>query len=174
MPNERDEVELRGFDSYEDDVLLNKSHQPKANKTEELLEGFLQKFIDIMIQNQKIVEGLVRSNDALREDLAVMIGKMERLYDKFDEFVTIIKEAAKEDTEENIAKEVVKESIIPLKETLEKISDDLRQSNETIADLLTSIDKRLKRLSSSSSSSVEVGNIKDKMMEILNKNAQTQ
>jgi len=173
MPRINDEVEISDDYDYSerDDVLLNKT---KRSSNEEefvlMMEKFLQKFIDLMLQNQKIVEGLIRSNDALREDIAVMIGKMERLYDKFDEFVTLVKEAAREDTEENIAKEVVKESIMPLREVLEKMSQDLKESNDNIADLLVSIDKRLKRLSvPQQSSNIDVGNLKDKMMEILNK-----
>ncbi|GEM_PF-4278929 len=172
MPKIEEEVEISDDYGYPDEregVLLNKSKRISDEKEAILMmEKFLQKFIDLMLQNQKTVEGLIRSNDALREDIAVMIGKMERLYDKFDEFVTLVKEAAREDTEENIAKEIVKETILPLKEALEKMSEEMKETNENIADLLVSIDKRLKRLTlPQQSTNVEVGNLKEKMMEIL-------
>ncbi len=177
MPRNYDEVEISDNFDYPDreDVLLNKTHHySKEEKTFEVMEKFFQRFMDLMIQNQKIVDGLVRSNDALREDIAVMIGKMERLYDKFDEFVSLVKEAAREDAETVIAKDIVEHSVKPLQEALEKMSNSIKESNETIADLLISIDKRLKRISSGGNQTPEVSTagLKDKMMEILNKQSQ--
>lgn len=165
MVKSKDEVELTYYNDDEDDMLVSRKRELDRKSEESInLERTLSQFVDIILQNQKIVENVVKANESLREDISVMVGKMDRLFDKFDEFVTIVKEAAKEDEGEEVAKEVVKTSVEPLLDKFEEFNKNMQESNQMLLDVLMSIEKKIKRLGTSNSSS---GDLKERMMQLL-------
>lgn len=167
-----DEVELQ-YEEDEDNILINKRKGQIGSRYERLkleeereLKLLLQKFMEITIENQKILSNMVRSNESLREDLAVLIGKVDRLFDKFEDFVEVVKAAAEEDSEEHLAHQIVKNTFDPFVQKFEEFSKNLQESNQMMLEVLTSIDKRIKRLQHGSSWNTQES-LKDRMMQLL-------
>ena len=166
-----DEVELR-YDEDEDNILINKKRaklrEEREIKEKELseLQEVMRRFMDITLENQKIITNVVRSNESLREDLAVLIGKVDRLFDKFEDFVEVIKAAAEEDSEEHLAHNIVKTTLEPFLQKFEEFSKGLQESNQMMLEVLTSIDKRMKRLQSSTTGNT-AESLKERMMQLL-------
>ncbi|NPA38318.1 MAG: hypothetical protein GXN99_00820 [Candidatus Nanohaloarchaeota archaeon] len=167
-----DEVEIKYDDEDDENILINKKKEEikemmrREHEIKEL-EKIMEKFMDITLENQKIITNVVRSNESLREDLAVLIGKVDRLFDKFEDFVNVVKEAAEEDNEEHLAQQIVKKSIEPIANTISELSKSIQESNQMILEVLTSIDKRLKRLQAGTASPAHEVSLKEKMMQLL-------
>lgn len=113
-------------------------------KTSTNLEKFVDKVLDMVELNQKIVEEVIRSNVSLREDIAVLVGKMDELYSRLGDFIDVIKAAGEEEGAEVVSKKIVEASITPLVSKIEESNKKLQESNAAIADALSAIERRLR------------------------------
>lgn len=127
--------------------LEKKIENLEASKTMTNMERFMDKVIDMVELNQKLVDDVVESNQGLREDLGVMIGKMDSLTDKIDEFVTMIKQAGQTEQEGAVTKEVAEKVVAPLIDKMDEMHKREIETQTNMIALLDNIEKRLKRVS---------------------------
>lgn len=127
--------------------LERKIESLETNKSLTNMERFMDKVIDMVELNQKLVDDVVESNQGLREDLGVMIGKMDALTDKIDEFVTMIKQAGQNEEAGTVTKEVAEKVVSPLVDKMEEIQKRDFETQKSMVELLDNIEKRLKRMS---------------------------
>ncbi|MCK5473998.1 MAG: hypothetical protein KAI53_01210 [Candidatus Aenigmarchaeota archaeon] len=160
----RDEIELSGEADYEFVPLTPVRRLEKrldvleTTKSTQSLERFVDKIIDMTELNQKIVDGMVKSNQSLREDVGVLIGKMDSLNNNLSEFVTLIKTAGEQDVE-SPSKDAFSNAVKPLVDKVEEITRGARDSNAAIAETLENIDKRLKRMQATDRIQKPINNI---------------
>lgn len=146
------ELELKSEDSYEIVPMTpirkmeRKIAQLETKHSGSDFERFLDKVVDMVEMNQRMVADVVQSNQALREDLGVMIGKLDILSTKISDFVEIIREAGEAEVEGTISKDVVDSVVAPLVDKMENINSKNSELNANMVTLLDNIDKRLKRL----------------------------
>jgi len=126
--------------------------QMESSKSFSNLERMMDKILDMVELNQRIVDEMVKANTSLRGDLATLIGKMDSLQSKLTNFIDIVEEAGKEDVNESEAVTALKGMVSPLVKSITDSNERMLKSNETIAENLATIDKRLKRSGTSSSS----------------------
>lgn len=117
----------------------------ETTKSMNNMERFIDKVIDMVELNQKIVEDMVKSNQALREDLGVLISKMDGLQSKIGGFVDMIENAAETDVAETAA-ESTTSVVKPLLEQIQSMNKQTQETNATLVQSLENIDRRLKRL----------------------------
>ncbi len=160
----RDEVELPREDDYEFVPLTPVRRLEKrldvleTTKSTQSLERFVDKIIDMTELNQKIVDSMVKSNQSLREDVGVLIGKMDSLNDNLNEFVALIKTAGEQDID-SPSKDAFSNAVKPLVDKVEEITKGAQDSNMAIAETLENIDKRLKRMQAADTTQKPVSNI---------------
>ncbi|MCK4551033.1 MAG: hypothetical protein KAT91_03690 [Candidatus Aenigmarchaeota archaeon] len=160
----RDEVELPHEDDYEFVPLTPVRRLEKrldvleTTKSTQNLERFVDKIIDMTELNQKIVDSMVKSNQSLREDVGVLIGKMDSLNDNLNEFVALIKTAGEQDVD-STSKDAFSNAVKPLVDKVEEITKGAQDSNTAIAETLENIDKRLKRMQAGDTTQKPLSNI---------------
>ncbi|NOR85180.1 hypothetical protein GQ473_03605 [archaeon] len=160
----KDEIELQGNDDYEVVPLTplrrleKRIEMMETTKSTQNLERFVDKILDMTEMNQKIVDEMVKSNQALREDVGVLIGKMDNLNNNMNDFVSIIKSAGEQDME-STSKTAVTEAITPLIDKMTEITKGTQEGNEALAETLENIDKRLKRMQSAPTNAKPVSSI---------------
>ena len=110
------------------------------------LERLMDKIIDMVELNQRIVDEMIKANTGLRDSVGVLVNKMDSLNDKITNFVNIVAEAGKEETEESESIVAMKGMVEPLIKNIVETNDKLIKSNEIMTTSLSTIDKRLKRL----------------------------
>lgn len=128
--------------------------QMESSKSFSNLERMMDKILDMVELNQRIVDEMVKANTSLRGDLATLIGKMDSLQSKLTSFVDIVEEAGKEDVNESEAVTALKGMVSPLVKSITDSNERMLKSNESIAENLATIDKRLKRSGTASSMGV--------------------
>lgn len=116
----------------------------EQQKTAAGLERFIDKVIDMVELNQKIVEEVVRANQGLREDVAVLVGKMDELYMRLGDFIDIIKAAGEEEGEEAMSAKIIEESVKPLVSRIEAMGKVIQEGQATMQESLTSMERRLR------------------------------
>jgi len=109
------------------------------------MEVFTDKLFDISELNQKIIDDVVRSNQSLREDLAVLIGKMENLTKKMDGFMDLMNQAMELDTTSGAGKEAMELISKPIIENMKSLVDNNRETSEMIMQSLNDISKTIRR-----------------------------
>ncbi|MEA2004202.1 MAG: hypothetical protein U9O53_04575 [archaeon] len=132
--------------------LEKRMSQMESSKSYSNLERMMDKILDMVELNQRIVDEMVKANVSLRGDLATLMGKMDSLQEKLTNFVDIVEEASKEDVNESEAVTALKGVVSPLVKSITDANERLLKSNEYIAENLATIDKRLKRSGSGVSS----------------------
>jgi len=130
----------------------------ETTKTTQNLERFVDKIIDMTELNQKIVDGMIKSNQALREDVGVLIGKMDNLSGNLNDFINLIKTAGEQDIEAT-SKEAFKDAIKPFVDQVTQIAKTTQEGNTVLAESLENINKRLKRIQTTSETAKSVSNI---------------
>ncbi|MBU4300480.1 MAG: hypothetical protein ABIF85_00875 [Nanoarchaeota archaeon] len=146
----KDEVEIKGDDDYEIVALspirrLEKRLETMENtKTTNNLEKFIDKMMDMVELNQKIIEDIVRSNQATREDIGILVGKLDSLQAKISSFVEMVQSAAESDVAQTAA-ESTTETIKPLIDRLETMSDQTKETNAQLVESLGNIEKLLRK-----------------------------
>lgn len=118
----------------------------ETTKTTQNLEHFVDKIIDMVELNQKIVDEVVKANQGLREDLAVLIGKMTDSETKLSELISLLKDASETGMEAGETQDIGK-AIAPLTEKVSQTMEKSLEVNASILDALASIDKDIKRIS---------------------------
>ena len=130
--------------------LEKRMSQIESSKSGSNLERMMDKILDMVELNQRIVDEMVKANTSLRGDLATLIGKIDGLQGKLTNFIDIVEEAGKEDVDESEAVIALRGMVNPLVKSITDTNEKLLRSNESIAENLSMIDKRLKRSSGSS------------------------
>jgi len=118
----------------------------ETTKSMSNLEKFIDKVIDMVEMNQKIVDEVVKANQGLREDISILISKIDDSQTKMSEFVDIIKEAGEQEGGETMSKEIIDNVVTPLVDKLEASSSKNAETNAQMVETLTSIEKRLKTI----------------------------
>lgn len=126
--------------------LEKKISQIESTRSLGNLERLMDKIIDMVELNQRIVDEMIKANTGLREDVGVLVNKMDSLNDKITNFVNIVSEAGKEEGAESEAMVAVKNMVEPIIKNIVETNEKLIKSNENITTNLSTIDKRLKRL----------------------------
>ena len=122
----------------------------ETSKSMDGLERFIDKALNMVELNQKIVEEVVKANQGLREDLAVLVGKMDQTNERTCELIEIIKEAGDGEEEGKSNADDLKNIMTPLIERIEDIKKSASDNNISIAEALASMDKRIKRMQTAS------------------------
>ena len=116
----------------------------ETTKTANGVEKFIDKVMDMVELNQKIVEDIVRSNQSMREDMSILIGKLDSLQGKISSFVEMVQSAAETDVAQTAA-ESTGETVKPIIEHLEAMSTQTQETNTRMLQSLENIEKFLKR-----------------------------
>jgi len=117
----------------------------ETTKTMNNMEKFIDKVIDMVELNQKIVEDMVKSNQSLREDLGVLIGKIDTLQSKIGGIVEMIESAAESDIAQTNTENTAT-AIKPIVDQMQAMSKQTQETNATLIQNLENIDRKLKRI----------------------------
>lgn len=105
------------------------------------VKEFFRELVDIIKMNQRLVDELVKANDALRIELSRLPGRIEEMTKNLSELLSYIKAAAVEETPAGA------ESFKAMVEKMDKLVEfnkKIVESNETLTSLLETIDKKLR------------------------------
>ncbi|MFH1432168.1 MAG: hypothetical protein ABIG84_03040 [archaeon] len=144
LPSEKDDYEIIPVTPLR--RIEKRLEAIETSKSINSLEKFIDKVIGMVEMNQKIVDEVVRANQGLREDISILISKIDASQTKMAEFVDIIKEAGEQETGENISKEMIETVVNPLLEKMENASNKTAETNTQMVETLSSIEKRLKTM----------------------------
>ncbi|MEA3229994.1 MAG: hypothetical protein U9P44_03690 [archaeon] len=153
----KNEYEITENDDYEVVPLApirrleKRMEMMESSKSFSNLERMMDKILDMVELNQRIVDEMVKANTSLRGDLSTLIGKIDSLQGKITSFVDIVEEAGKEDVNETEAVTALRGLVTPLVKSITETNEKLLKSNESIAEGLSTIDKRIKRSGTASS-----------------------
>ncbi len=144
--------------------LEKKIEMLEKSRSDEIFNRVLDKLIDLTEINQRIVEEMVRSNQGLREDIEILVAKMNTLEDKMNDFVDILRNIAEAELKEaeskfdpDIIAKTISESInnsissvfSEIGKKLENLVNKMNDENKNLIQVLIAMDKKLRRLSSS-------------------------
>ncbi|MCK5040466.1 MAG: hypothetical protein KAR87_05870 [Candidatus Aenigmarchaeota archaeon] len=155
MPSKKEEIRLENTeDDYERVPVYSSRRRRADNKTDahestnyaKKIESFTDRMFDITELNQKIIDDVVRSNQSLREDLAVLIGKMENLTKKMDGFVDLMNQAMEIDSGSSASKEVMDAISKPIVENMKALVSSNQETSETIVQSMNDMSKMLRRM----------------------------
>lgn len=144
LPYEKGEYEIIPISPLR--RLEKRMEQIESTRTMTNLERFVDKVIDMVGLNQKIVEEMVKANQGLREDVAVLIGKLDELYTRLGDFIDIIKSAGAEEGAEAVSKQIVEASVVPVVSKIEEMTRKSAESSAAVVEALGAIDKRLRAI----------------------------
>jgi hypothetical protein len=106
----------------------------------------MEQVIELIKSNQRIIDDVVKANTELRDDLAKIPGKIDKLLGTMNDFMEILKSASEEETREvGIGPEVMKPVTDKIGELIEQ-NKSSGEFNKTMLTALETIDKRLKRI----------------------------
>jgi DNA repair exonuclease SbcCD ATPase subunit len=110
------------------------------------VQKLMEQVIELIKSNQRIIDDVVKANAELRDELAKVPGKIDKLMGTLNDFMEILKEASEEESAgAAIGPEVMKPLADKLGEMIEQNKKQL-ESNQTMLTALETIDKRLKRI----------------------------
>ena len=125
----------------------------ETTKTTQNLERFVDKILDMVALNQKIVDEVVKANQGLREDMAVLIGKMNDNQERLSEFIGILRDASESELEGNDSKSIA-EALKPYFDKMSESTSKTLEMNSTLADTLASLDRNMRKSASSTHSGI--------------------
>ncbi len=144
IPSERDDYEIVPLTPLR--RLEKRLETIETTKSMTHLEKFIDKVLDMVEMNQKIVDEVVRANQGLREDISILISKIDDSQSKMSEFIDIIKEAGEQESGDAISKELIEGVVSPLVDRIEASSIKSAESTTQMAETLAAIEKRMKSL----------------------------
>ncbi len=142
IPNERDDYEIIPLSPLR--RLEKRMETIETTKSMSHLERFIDKIIDMVELNQKIVDEVIGANQGLREDISILISKIDDSQSKMSEFIEIIKEAGEQESGEALSKELIEGVVKPLVDQIETATNKSAESTTMMADTLAAIEKRMK------------------------------
>ncbi len=125
----------------------------ETTKTTQNLERFIDKILDMVELNQKIVDEVVKANQGLREDMAVLIGKMNVNQERLSEFIGILRDASESEFEGNDSKSMA-DAMKPYFEKMNEATSKTLEVNSSLADTLASLDRNVRKLAPNASSGI--------------------
>ncbi len=144
IPSERDDYEVVPLTPLR--RLEKRLEAIETTKSMSHLEKFIDKIIDMVEMNQRIVDEVVKANQGLREDISILISKIDDSQTKMSEFVDLIKEAGEQEGSETITKELIDHVISPMIDKIEVASNKTIDTNNQMVETLASIEKRMKTM----------------------------
>ena len=126
--------------------LEKRLEQMESSKSAGSMERVMDKIIDMVSLNQRIVDEMIKANVGLREDVSMLIGKMDTLQSKLTNFIEIIESAGQEETESSEATMAIRNMMKPMVDSITEANTKMVKSNSEIVNSLSLVDKRLKRL----------------------------
>jgi DNA repair exonuclease SbcCD ATPase subunit len=111
------------------------------------VQKLMEQVIELIKSNQRIIDDVVKANAELRDELAKIPGKIDKLFGTLNDFMDLLKTASEE--EERAGTGMGPEAVKPLVEKLTEMVNQNKQSleaDQTMLTALETIDKRLKRL----------------------------
>lgn len=142
IPSERDDYEIIPLSPLR--RLEKRLETIETTKSMSHLERFIDKIIDMVELNQKIVDEVIGANQGLREDISILISKIDDSQSKMSEFIEIIKEAGEQESGEALSKELIDGVVKPLVDKIEIATNKSAESTTMMADTLAAIEKRMK------------------------------
>jgi transcriptional regulator NrdR family protein len=110
------------------------------------VQKLMEQVIELIKSNQRIIDDVVKANAELRDELAKVPGKVDKLLGTMNDFMEILKEASQEEAGgASIGPEVMKPLADKLGEIVEQNKKSI-ESGHTMLSALETIDKRLKRI----------------------------
>lgn len=152
MPTNEVEIPMDDNDDYEVVPLTplrrieKRLEAMETSKSATNFERFIDKVLNMVEMNQKIVDEVVKANQGLREDISVLISKMDDAQSKMTDFMEIIKDAGEEGGGESMNKDLIEHIISPFVDKFESASNKTTETSTQIVDTLSSIEKRLKTM----------------------------
>ena len=146
------EVNIRDDEDYEVipvtpiRKLEKKLERMETNKGAGSMERVMDKIIDMVTLNQRIVDEMIKANVGLREDISSLVGKMDSLQSKLTNFIDIVESAGQDESESSEAIMVMKNMMKPMIDSISEANEKMVKSNSDIVNSLSLVDKRLKRL----------------------------
>lgn len=110
------------------------------------VQKLMEQVIELIKSNQRIIDDVVKANAELRDELAKIPGKVDKLMGTLNEFMDILKEAS---SEEAAGAGITPEAMKPLADKLGEMVEQNKKALEadhTMLTALETIDKRLKRI----------------------------
>jgi hypothetical protein len=127
--------------------LEKRLEQMESSKSTGSMERIMDKLIDMVSLNQRIVDEMIKANVNLREDIALLIGKMDNLQGKLTNFIEIVESAGQEESESSESVMAIKNMMGPMVDAITSTNEKMIKANTDVVNSLSLIDKRLKRMS---------------------------
>lgn len=116
------------------------------------IQRLVEQIVELIKSNQRVIDDIIKSDAELRNEVSKVPAKIDGLVDKMDEFLELLKASATEETVTEASKDMTKPLIKKMEEMIEATKKGSEIGQASLASLET-IDKRLKRLYLSQSSS---------------------
>ncbi len=109
------------------------------------VQKLMEQVIELIKSNQRIIDDVVKANAELRDELARVPSKIDKLLGTMTEFMDLLRIASEEENAAGVGPEVFKPLVDKMGEMVEQNKKSLEADHTQLAALET-IDKRLKRL----------------------------
>ncbi|MCK5300175.1 MAG: hypothetical protein KAJ54_03410 [Candidatus Aenigmarchaeota archaeon] len=136
--------------------LEKRLEQMETSKSAGSMERIMDKIIEMVSLNQRIVDEMIKANVGLREDVSTLIGKMDSLQSKLTNFIEIVESAGQEETESSEAVTAIKNMMKPMIDSIGETNNKVVKANQDMVNSLSLIDKRLKRMNSDPNASASM------------------
>ncbi|OYT35293.1 MAG: hypothetical protein B6U87_00590 [Candidatus Aenigmarchaeota archaeon ex4484_52] len=150
--NKQEEVRINMDNDYEINPISpmrkieRKLESLENSQLSKRIETFTDKMFSVTELNQKIIDDVIRSNHGLREDLSVLIGKIETLTKKMESFMNLMNQAMEIDVGTNATKDVINTISKPIMQNINEIVQQNKKTNDALMQSLDEMLKTMKRM----------------------------
>lgn len=140
MPEKEDEFELIPLSPLR--KLEKRISQLETGTANVDAKEFFKQFVDIVRMNQQLVDEVIKANNTLRAELARLPGKIDEMTKTLSELLSYIKAAAIEE-----ANPAAGESFKMMPDKMDRLIElnkKIVENNENLANLIESVDKRMR------------------------------
>jgi Mg2+ and Co2+ transporter CorA len=109
------------------------------------VQKLMEQVIELIKSNQRIIDDVVKANTELRDEMAKIPGKVDKLLDGMNEFMDLLRLASEEEERGGVGPDAFKPMVEKITELVDQNKKSL-EANQTMLTALETIDKRLKRL----------------------------
>jgi methyl-accepting chemotaxis protein len=109
------------------------------------VQKLMEQVIELIKSNQRIIDDVVKANAELRDEIARIPGKVDKLLETMGEFMDLLRLASEEEERGGAGPETFKPMVDKMTEMVEQNKKSL-EASQTMLTALETIDKRLKRL----------------------------
>ncbi len=109
------------------------------------VQKLMEQVIELIKSNQRIIDDVVKANAELRDEIARIPSKVDKLLETMNEFMDLLRLASEEEERGGVGPEAFKPMVDKMTEMVEQNGKSL-EASQTMLTSLETIDKRLKRL----------------------------